>query len=65
MPGYGSNLLADVLAGHTDREIAERRGAEVGPASSEIATVLERIIDPAPEHDEHAVQAPTAKHRRD
>jgi DNA-binding NarL/FixJ family response regulator len=57
-------LLALVVGGLTDAQVAERLGASVEAATAEIAALIERIMRPAPPTRSAPGPTPPGRHRR-
>ena len=61
---HEQQLLAYVLEGLTNREVADRMGMDVGPAGADIAALIRRITGSAPEPGPPPGQDSPGKHRR-
>lgn len=61
---HEQRVLAYVLEGLTNREIADRMGMDVGPMGTEIAALISRITSPAPVQGRPTSQDSPGKHRR-
>jgi DNA-binding NarL/FixJ family response regulator len=59
---HEQRVLAYVLEGLTNREIADRMGMEVGPMGTDVAALIGRITSPAPAQGTSG--DPPGKHRR-
>jgi len=57
-------ILAYVLEGLTNREIADRMRMDVGPMGADIAALISRITSPAPEQNQPPSQGLLGRHRR-
>jgi two-component system response regulator DevR len=61
---HEQQVLAYVLEGLTNREIAERMRMDVGPMGADIAALISRITSPAPEQGQPPSQGFPGRHRR-
>ena len=61
---HEQRVLAHVLDGLTNREIADRLGMDVESIGTEVAALIRRITSPAPEQGHVASQDSPGKHRR-
>ena len=61
---HEQQLLAYVLEGLTDREVADRMGMDVEPVGADIAALIRRITGSAPEEGPPTSQDSPGKHRR-
>jgi len=61
---HEQQVLAHVLDGLTDREIADRMGMDVEPMGGEIAALIGRITSPASEQAQPTSQDTPGRHRR-
>jgi DNA-binding NarL/FixJ family response regulator len=57
-------VLAQVLEGLTNTEIAERMGTDVGLMGTDIAALIRRITSPAPQQGQPTSQDAPGRHRR-
>ena len=61
---HEQHVLAYVLEGLTDREIADRMGMDLGPMGIDIAALIARITSSTPEQGQPRSQSSPGKHRR-
>jgi DNA-binding NarL/FixJ family response regulator len=61
---HEQHVLAYVLEGLTDREIADRMGIDLGPMGIDIAALIARITSSTPEQSQPRSQNSPGKHRR-
>ena len=61
---HEQHVLAYVLEGLTDREIADRMGVDVQPMGTDIAALIGRITSPAPVQGRPTSQDSPGRHRR-
>ena len=61
---HEQHVLAYVLEGLTDREIADRMGMDLGPMGIDIAALITRITSSTPEQGQPRSQSSLGKHRR-
>jgi two-component system response regulator DevR len=59
-----AELLDHVLAGHTDQQIAEKRGVDLGPTQDAVAALTERIMITSPGSPSAPETRTGGKHRR-
>jgi DNA-binding NarL/FixJ family response regulator len=62
---HEQRVLGYVLEGLTNREIADRMEMDVGPLGTDIAALIGRITNPAPQQGLPASPGAPGKHRRD
>jgi two-component system, NarL family, response regulator DevR len=61
---HEQQVLAHVLEGLTNREIADRMGTDVGPMGADVAALIGRITGTAPEQAQPPSQGAPGRHRR-
>ena len=64
LDGHEQQVLAYVLEGLTNREIADRMGTDVGPTGTDVAALIRRITGSVPEQGQPLGPDSPGKHRR-